>query len=182
MWAETHADAFLSPAPCRARAGQRGRESMWAARTHLFLSPGTGAMPDTRSENESMLIEGELVAKGAGVEGDVPTWCGTPRMSAAGRVYFYQAGFYLACWRAHVLVTLSFGSLAFVWARCLAFVWAMAIDGGRHLNVPNKARCREVRRYCPRGTPTNVGGWAIYSFFSPASLFGKALLAGERTF
>ena len=29
----------------------------------------------------------------------------------------------------------------------------------------------------------NVGGWAIYSFlFSPASLFGKALLAGERTF
>ena len=79
MWAETHAQTFfLVAGSCRARAeGQRGRESMWAARTHRFLSPGTGAMPDTRSKNESMLIEGELDAKGAGVEGDVPTWCGT---------------------------------------------------------------------------------------------------------
>ena len=86
---DARADVLVAGA-CRARAeGQRGRESMWAARTHLFLSPGTGAMPDTRSENESMLIEGELVAKGAGVEGDVPTWCGTPPMSAAGRFYSF---------------------------------------------------------------------------------------------
>jgi hypothetical protein len=157
MWAETHAQTFfLVAGACRARAeGQRGRESMWAARTHRFLSPGTGAMPDTRSENESMLIEGELDAKGAGVEGDVPTWCGTPRMSAAGR-FIFQAWFYRrplcvcecvcvlsrkgpACWRAHVLVTLSF-----LWQPGLCM--GRCGDGGRRPNVPNKAQCREVRR------------------------------------
>jgi len=73
-------------------------------------------MPDTRSENESMLIEDELDAKGAGV-GDVPTWCGTPPMSAAGRFYsFFQAAIVglsllerpCLLWRGHDLFTLSF--------------------------------------------------------------------------